>query len=58
MKRNIGNVLIVFGLVWVLGTAGGVDCDTLTFTQAIIYCLISLLSILLGMHLRNWGDIG
>lgn len=58
MKKQLGNALIVFGFVWIIGTAGGVDCNTLTLTQAVIYGVISLLSILLGMQLRDWENLG
>lgn len=52
--RKLGNLLIVFSLVWMIGTAGGIELDTLTTAQAIIYLQMSVIAFLIGGILNGW----
>lgn len=55
MKRKLGNALILFSLVWAIGTCGGIELDTLTFSQTVIYFQLAIIAFLLGVILNGWS---
>lgn len=55
MKRKLGNALIAFSLVWAIGTCGGIELDTLTFSQTVIYFQLAIIAFLLGVILNGWS---
>ncbi len=54
MKEKLGGALIAFGFIWMIGTAGGIELDTLTISQTIIYLQLSVIALLVGGILRGW----
>lgn len=54
-KRKVLNtiavILVVFGLFLLVGTAGGLECDSITINQAIVQSLIALGTTVLGARL-------
>lgn len=52
--KKLGNFLWLFALVWLIGTAGGIELNTLTTAQTIIYLQLSVIAFLLGGILNGW----
>lgn len=49
--NTIAVVLVTLGVFLLIGTAGGLECDTITLNQAIIQAIISLGITALGVRL-------
>lgn len=51
--KFIGVTLMIFGFIFMLGTAGATDLNTISFQQTIIQSIISLSAVILGLAIIN-----
>lgn len=55
VKKKLGNALVIFAVIWAIGTCGGIELDTLTMAQTIIYFQLSIIAFLIGGILNEWS---
>jgi hypothetical protein len=46
--KTIFNIITLFGIILLIGTAGGSDLENFTLGQTVNYCMVSVILIALG----------
>lgn len=56
IKSYIGGALATLAFLWVLGTAGALEHDSITCLQAVIQSGLGILAAWIGLKMANTGD--
>ncbi|MBQ5900315.1 MAG: hypothetical protein IIW86_00490 [Clostridia bacterium] len=56
IKSYIGGTLATLAFLWVLGTAGALEHDSITCLQAVIQSGLGILAAWAGLKMANVGD--
>lgn len=51
VRGIIATILLTFSFFWILGTAGALECDNITFSQAIVQSAIGFIVGYIGFAL-------
>lgn len=55
IKSYIGGTLATLAFLWVIGTAGALEHDSITCLQAVIQCGLGAVAAWVGLKMANTG---